>query len=45
MHFDDAKPHRSAVTEIAFNFANSDMFFSHSAARIPVHATSFYSAI
>jgi hypothetical protein len=37
--------HRSAVTEIAFNFANSDMLPIHPTALTSVHATSFYSLI
>jgi hypothetical protein len=45
VHFENATPHRSAATEIAFNFANSHMLLSHPAARKSVRVTSFYSAI
>jgi hypothetical protein len=44
-HFDDAMSHRSAATEIAFNFANSDMLPSYPTARISVHVSFFYPMI
>jgi hypothetical protein len=45
LHLDNATPYWSAATEIAFNFANSDMLPSHPTARVSVRATSFYSVI
>jgi hypothetical protein len=37
VHFDNTTPQVSAATEIAFNYANSDMLRSHPTARISVH--------
>jgi hypothetical protein len=45
VHLDNATFHRSAATEIAFNFANSDMLPSHHTARMSIRMTSFYPAI
>jgi hypothetical protein len=39
VQFDNATPHRSAATEISFNFPNSDIFSSHPTARISVRVT------
>jgi hypothetical protein len=45
IHLDKATLHRSATTEIVFNFADSDMFPSHPPARTSVRVASFYWAI